>query len=66
MSIRSSTRAQVRQRAGFACEYCGITETDAASELTIDHFQPRVRGGTEDLANLLYCCFCCNQYKHDY
>jgi len=30
MSIPEAVREQVRQRAGFACEYCGATETDAA------------------------------------
>ncbi len=33
-------RELVRQRAHFACEFCGVTETDVGGELTIDHFQP--------------------------
>lgn len=35
-------------------------------ELTVDHFQPQSRGGADDLSNLLYCCYRCNQYKADY
>lgn len=66
MSIPPGTREQVRQRAGFACEFCGITETDAGAQLTVDHFQPLAKGGSDDLGNLIYCCVRCNQYKHDY
>jgi hypothetical protein len=56
---------QIRRRADFACEYCGVTESDTGGELTVDHFQPRAHGGTDDLANLLYCCHRCNLYKAD-
>jgi uncharacterized protein (TIGR02646 family) len=63
--MRLLLRRQVRQRDGFACSYCGVTETQVGSELTIDHFQPRVAGGDDTLENLLYCCFACNSFKGD-
>ena len=66
MTITDDIREQVRQRANFACEYCGVTETDAGGELTVDHYQPRTKGGNDNLENLLYCCPRCNQYKLDY
>ena len=66
MSITQTVRDEARQRAVFACEYCGISETDAGGELTLDHFQPISYGGTDDPANLLYCCIRCNQYKGNY
>ncbi len=66
MSISETGRVQVRQRANFSCEFCGVTETDAGGELTIDHFRPQSRGGADDLDNLLSCCQRCNQYKADY
>ena len=66
MTISNEIRAQVRQRANFACEFCGITETDTGGELTIDHFQPIAKGGDDSVGNLLYCCHRCNQYKLDY
>lgn len=59
-------RDQVRRRANFACEFCGVTEVDTGGRLTIDHFQPRTKGGSDNLDNLLYCCVRCNQYKQDY
>lgn len=66
MSISADIRRLVRQRASFGCEYCGISEQDAGGELTIDHFQPQARSGTDEPTNLLYCCQRCNQYKADY
>jgi hypothetical protein len=56
----------VRQRANFACEFCGVRESDVAGELTIDHFRPSSHGGGESYDNLLYCCHRCNLYKADY
>ena len=66
MSIPTDVRWVVRQRAHFACEFCGVTETDTGGELTIDHFQLHTKGGTDAPENLLYCCHRCNQYKADY
>jgi len=63
MSIPEAVRERVRQRAGFACEYCGVTETDTAGQLTLDHFHPRARGGGDAPDNLIYCCHRCNEYK---
>jgi hypothetical protein len=66
MSVSADIREFVRQRAGFACEYCGVTETDTGSELTIDHFQPQSQRGKDTSDNLVYSCHRCNEYKADY
>jgi hypothetical protein len=66
MSITVDIRMQVRERAMFACEFCGVTESDVGGQLTIDHFQPKTKGGSDNYENLIYCCTCCNQYKLDY
>ncbi len=66
MTITPNIRDQVRQRASFACEFCGVAEVDAGDQLTIDHFQPKTKGGSDDLDNLIYSCPRCNQYKLDY
>jgi HNH endonuclease len=66
MSLAASIREQVRRRAQYACEFCGITEIDAGGMLTIDHFQPRAKAGSDGLENLSYVCIACNQYKQDY
>lgn len=66
MKLTAAIREQVRQRARYACEYCGVHETDAGGLLTVDHFHPQAHGGQNSPENLLYCCARCNQYKADY
>jgi hypothetical protein len=66
MSLAASIREQVRQRAQYTCEFCGITEIDTGGMLTIDHFQPCSKAGLDTLENLIYACITCNQYKQDY
>lgn len=66
MSWPTVVREQVRQRAGFTCEFCSVCETDVGGFLTIDHFQPRSKGGLDTIENLVYACINCNQYKQDY
>jgi 5-methylcytosine-specific restriction endonuclease McrA len=62
--MRSNLREELRRLYQFRCGYCGTSEVDAGSELTIDHFQPRSRGGSEDdPANWVYCCHACNEFK---
>lgn len=66
MSISKEITNEVRKRAGCACEYCGVSEIASGGLLTVDHFHPRVAGGTSELENLIYACFRCNTYKADY
>ena len=66
MTLNKSIREQARHRSNYACEYCGITETDTGGLLTIDHFRPKSKGGTDNIDNLIYCCNRCNSYKHNY
>ena len=63
MTVSRSIRDRVRERAGYACEFCAVTEVSSGGELTVDHFQPRAELGPDDLENLVYCCFRCNLYK---
>jgi uncharacterized protein (TIGR02646 family) len=64
--MRVAVFQAVRQQYGFRCGYCGISETDAGTTLTVDHFHPRSRGGSNDFSNLVYCCHACNEHKGDY
>ena len=67
MNLTDSEKQFVRERANFACEYCGVSEHNAGGELTIDHFQPLSKDGdADDLENLIYCCVRCNLYKSDF
>ncbi len=42
------------------CAYCGSRES-----LTIDHYIPRSRGGSNERENLRVACYACNQDKGD-
>lgn len=61
--MRVAVFQAVRQQYGFCCRYCGISETDAGTTLTVDHYHPRSRGGSDDFGNLVYCCHACNEHK---
>jgi 5-methylcytosine-specific restriction endonuclease McrA len=53
------SRRGVLRRDSHRCAYCG----KAAS--TIDHVQPRSRGGRDTWENLVACCLRCNNIKSD-
>jgi len=55
------TRTQVFARDKYRCVYCG--EIFPAEELTVDHVQPRVRGGDRSGGNLVTACRGCNTLK---
>jgi hypothetical protein len=59
-------RQNVRRIYDFACGYCGVRESEAGSELELDHFKPRSANGGDDLENLVYCCTTCNRLKGDF
>lgn len=47
-------------RDGWRCAYCKCT-----GELTLDHFVPLSKGGTNTLGNLRLACAKCNNDKRD-
>jgi 5-methylcytosine-specific restriction endonuclease McrA len=54
-------REQIFSRDDYHCVYCGEQfEPDA---LTVDHVQPRVRGGDRSGGNLVTACGGCNVRK---
>ncbi|WP_156759945.1 HNH endonuclease [Microbacterium karelineae] len=53
------TRRGVLRRDGHRCAYCGRSAT------TIDHVQPRSRGGEDSWENLVAACVKCNNVKSD-
>ena len=53
------SRRGVLRRDAHRCAYCG------ASASTIDHVQPRSRGGKDSWENLVACCLRCNNIKGD-
>ena len=53
------SRRGVLRRDAQRCAYCG------GSASTIDHVQPRSRGGQDSWENLVACCLRCNNVKGD-
>ena len=54
-------REEVFARDEFRCVYCG--EVFPAEALTVDHVQPRVKGGDQSGGNLVTACGGCNVRK---
>ncbi|MBX6363909.1 MAG: HNH endonuclease [Gemmatimonadetes bacterium] len=54
-------RERVFRRDRNRCVYCGVVYP--VTELTVDHVQPRVRGGDHSDGNLVTCCRACNAAK---
>jgi 5-methylcytosine-specific restriction endonuclease McrA len=53
------TRRGVLRRDGWKCAYC----TKSAN--TVDHVQPKSKGGADSWENLVACCLKCNNQKGD-
>ncbi len=54
-------RSAIFQRDDHRCVYCG--QQFAVEELSVDHVQPRVRGGDGTPGNLVTACRACNTAK---
>jgi hypothetical protein len=54
-------RDRIFRRDGFRCVYCG--EELPAEWLTLDHVEPRMRGGDTSEGNLVTSCRTCNAAK---
>ncbi len=47
--ISAQIRAQVRQRAQNACEYCHLHQDDSPlAALHVEHIIPKIHGGSDD------------------
>jgi 5-methylcytosine-specific restriction endonuclease McrA len=61
-SVRFS-RKNVWIRDEGRCQYCN--NDVALKDLTLDHVIPKTRGGKTEWANVVTCCYRCNQKKSD-
>jgi HNH endonuclease len=60
-SISKRVRFEVFKRDGFTCQYCGAHPPHVILE--VDHINPVVDGGLDDMDNLATACFPCNRGK---
>jgi hypothetical protein len=54
-------RDRIFRRDGFRCVYCG--NVFPGEQLSLDHVQPRMRGGDNSEGNLVTACHACNTRK---
>jgi hypothetical protein len=54
-------RQRLFRRDSYRCVYCNTTPP--VDELTLDHVEPRVKGGDQSDGNLVTCCKACNELK---
>ena len=64
----TTTRWAIYARDGFSCAYCEVTMVELIDArdggvLTVDHVKARSKGGNNDTANLVACCYDCNEGK---
>lgn len=64
--MQAEERRKLRLRFRYRCGYCGVRERNVGAELTVDHFQPRSKGGLHEPDNWVYCCHACKEFKGDY
>lgn len=56
-----SLRERIFARDEYRCVYCG--EPFPGEQLSLDHVQPRMRGGDNSEGNLVTACHACNGRK---
>lgn len=61
--IPESIRKQVRQQAHEKCEYCLIPDNVTHFSHQVDHIIPPRHGGVDEIQNLAWACFYCNNNK---
>ena len=59
--IADRVRYKIFARDDWKCQFCG---EDNEASLRIDHFVPRIKGGSDDESNLWTLCVRCNGIKY--
>lgn len=63
--VPAGLKRRVAERAQHCCEYCRSQARVATTGFSIEHINPKVRGGDDDLDNLALACQGCNNHKFD-
>ena len=63
MALSAKLRREVATRAGYRCEYCGLSAEGQAATFHMDHVIPQVAGGPTTPANLALACIHCSLRK---
>jgi hypothetical protein len=64
--IRPERRLAIYMRDQFRCLLCGVDLLQASPRsISLDHWRPRARGGTNESSNLFAACHACNSKRGD-
>jgi len=58
-------RFKILARDNFRCVFCGRTPVEDGVRLHVDHWNPLINNGNNDMSNLLTSCEECNLGKSD-
>jgi len=61
--ISESLRIQIEEADCRRCCYCLTSEANSGIPMTLDHIQPRFKGGKTIFDNLCLACRSCNEFK---
>ena len=62
--LPAGTRERIASRADLLCEYCRSPSDCSKSPFSVEHIEPRARGGSVDDDNLAWACMGCNDRKY--
>ncbi len=62
--VAEDLRRLVAERARGFCEYCRSPRRYSVAPFSIEHIQPRARGGGHRFENLAFACLGCNGHKY--
>lgn len=62
--ITTKQKAEVAKRARNLCEYCRSPASHAIQAFSVEHINPRQKGGGDQPENLALACQGCNSHKH--
>jgi 5-methylcytosine-specific restriction endonuclease McrA len=61
--IPVSLQRRVRERSGYRCEYCRLSQARQHATFHVDHIWPRIESGATVLQNLALACVSCSLRK---
>jgi hypothetical protein len=61
--ISPTLHDEVARRAGYRCEYCGLSQFGQEATFHVDHVVPRAAGGPTTADNLALACVSCSLRK---